>query len=302
MKKFLMVLSSLVVVLSQLSAGASIAKAAVPTDLTPTITINKSFIDSNGNPVAGMDYSFVAEYALVDSSAGTTQYSVLNNGNSTSVISGITDDRNGNGPIAMMVSEIDSPYYHIYSVTKGAGDDTGEGYGCLGNASGNEVEYYYDDKGNVSSFIVTVKTGPTKDAVKNVVCDVVNMLEPTVTIEKNVINDDGGSLTPSDFSFVVNNQSLVSGDTSLPIISGEEVSLSEVANPGYSLISIICVDSEDNIIYNSDVAGMFEMPETDVYCLFTNDDNKVVIPPVTPPTPTVLGTSTSMLPVTGRTK
>lgn len=107
-----------------------------------------------------------------------------------------------------------------------------------------------------------------------------------LSVEKVVINDDGGTAGPSDFVIDVRvdgvSNLVGSGDT-IDLNSSAGVVVSEVSDPGYSLVSIECTDDAGSAL-GSAFAPAVAM--VSIACIVTNDDiaASTTTAPTTPPT------------------
>jgi len=111
---------------------------------------------------------------------------------------------------------------------------------------------------------------------QNISCTVSNDDdEPTLTLIKEVINDDGGSATPGTFTLKLTGadgihdtgENYTSGD--MPVIHGEiEYTVAEIEDPDYEFLGIVCRD-----VSGADVGNPFTVTTgDDITCTATNDD------------------------------
>ncbi|MDX1535592.1 MAG: NEW3 domain-containing protein [Candidatus Spechtbacterales bacterium] len=95
---------------------------------------------------------------------------------------------------------------------------------------------YYDTTYNNCTDVVVVNGGTQT-------CEITNTYNPpasTITITKEVVNDNGGTGAVSDFTLKVNNTVVISGESN-EFPAGEEYTISEVMNvSGYEQVSINC--------------------------------------------------------------
>jgi uncharacterized repeat protein (TIGR01451 family) len=121
----------------------------------------------------------------------------------------------------------------------------------------------------------------TPSDFQTVHCTYTNLKRPTLTVIKDVVNDDGGVLSPGDFTMKVTAAN--PSDASFPGASGEGTTITLDAGP-YS------VDEEDSRGYAKTLgdgcSGTIGVGEART-CVITNDDvaGQITIIPETPQTP-----------------
>ncbi|WP_052664543.1 DUF7507 domain-containing protein [Nitriliruptor alkaliphilus] len=101
-----------------------------------------------------------------------------------------------------------------------------------------------------------------------VVCTITNDdIAPTVTVIKEVINDDGGTAGIADFTLYLGEDEVTSGASST-VTAGVEYTVSEDLVDGYEQVSLTCTDADEN-----DLGATFT-PELaqDITCVIVNDD------------------------------
>ncbi len=120
----------------------------------------------------------------------------------------------------------------------------------------------------------TITDGDTK------VCTIINDdIVPTITLTKNVINDNGGTLEPNDFGISVGGNLVTSG-IETKIKANEPITINENSVDGYSFISI-----EGDGCPSGLGESVTLLPGQNISCVITNDDiappsvTKVVVIP-----------------------
>jgi uncharacterized repeat protein (TIGR01451 family) len=132
-----------------------------------------------------------------------------------------------------------------------------------------------DDTGAAISIDGTV----TPAAGQHVTCEVINDdVAPTITVSKNVVNDNGGQAMPEDFRLTVNGE-MVAQDMPFDGIMANEPSIvsEEDSVPGYAPTSVECISDITDSPNNKSVAdsGMIDVtpaPGENIACTITNDD------------------------------
>ncbi|MDP3974024.1 MAG: hypothetical protein Q8P92_04290 [Candidatus Daviesbacteria bacterium] len=108
----------------------------------------------------------------------------------------------------------------------------------------------------------------TLDEGKAIICTITNQdVAPTITLIKNVINDDGGNANPDDFNLTIDGNATNSGD-SVAVLSNTAISLNEILLAGYSFVSITGDDKCPDVLGGTVVLDEGE----DISCTITNDD------------------------------
>lgn len=114
-------------------------------------------------------------------------------------------------------------------------------------------------------------------AGQSAVCSISNDdIAPTLTLTKNIINDDGGSLVAADFGLAVDGVAATSG-VSQQVVANIGIAISESDLPGYTEGSWSCADA-NNLTTGLPTAGDFSgeklvlKPGSEVSCEITNDD------------------------------
>jgi len=103
-------------------------------------------------------------------------------------------------------------------------------------------------------------------------CNIFNDdIAPTVTLIKNVINDDNGQALPGAFQLTLNGDDAPQGQA-IDVMANAELTVGEDEVDGYELTSILCFDGNDPVAHPLTLA-----PDQDVTCIVTNND--------TPPEP-----------------
>jgi len=104
--------------------------------------------------------------------------------------------------------------------------------------------------------------------------DVVVVLDATLTLRKDVVNDDGGSASSGDFTLRFNNGAGIAGSGTQGVNAVTNVTvppgtyqLDESAVPGYTLVKVSC-----NGLDSDGTDGVKLEPGEKVTCIFVNDD------------------------------
>ncbi len=201
-----------------------------------TVIVQKVVVrDDGGNAV-------VSEFGI-NSSAGTLNFDGGSTvGDVTTYTATVTDVVPGTG---YSVSE--TP---ITSYTPGnwsCTDDTGS---------------VLENGGDPTGALFTVNPGQT------VTCAITNDdIAPTLTLIKNVINDNGGNALPDDFGISVGGAPVTSGESN-PYAANTPLAIDEVGLAGYSFVSITG-DAE----CPEELGEVVVLPEGEnVTCTITNDD------------------------------
>ena len=129
----------------------------------------------------------------------------------------------------------------------------------------------------VSQEVVGADGEITLVAGQNVDCVVFNadidVIEPTLTLTKRVINNDGGTAVAADFNLQIDGSGVPQGAPQ-SVAAGTHV-ISEVAFENYRLIAINCTDNDNpgqTVVYNGGVTLALEQ---NVTCQLTNDDSPI---------------------------
>jgi len=93
---------------------------------------------------------------------------------------------------------------------------------------------------------------------------------PTITVIKNVVNDDGGNAVVGDFPLFVGDTAVTSG-VALAVNAGQSYDISETQKDGYALTSLTCVDAAGAAVQNPVVPNDGEA----ITCTLVNDDKPV---------------------------
>lgn len=92
-------------------------------------------------------------------------------------------------------------------------------------------------------------------------------IPPTITLTKQVINDDGGTAGPNDFGLTVNGAPVISGEA-VAVPSGTPVAINEAGLPGYTFVSISGDAGCPTVLGGTVTLGVGET----LHCIITNDD------------------------------
>jgi len=110
-----------------------------------------------------------------------------------------------------------------------------------------------------------------------VVCEIVNNdIAPVLTLAKTVTNDDGGSLTVTDFDISIDGTEVPSG-VAQTVAANAAITISELALPGYTPGAWSCADA-NSLTTALPTAGIATgetltlSPGSDVTCSIANDD------------------------------
>ncbi len=108
----------------------------------------------------------------------------------------------------------------------------------------------------------------TLDEGQHISCTIVNDdIAPTVTLNKVVINDNGGTAGPNDFGLTVDGKAVNSGQT-VPVDANTPIALNEAGRSDYNFVDITG-DAKCPDVLN----GTMTLDEgEDVTCTITNDD------------------------------
>jgi len=124
-----------------------------------------------------------------------------------------------------------------------------------------------------------VATGTTVNLEEgsDVVCQITNDdIAPTLTLAKTVVNDNGGSLTTTDFDISIDGTVVPTG-AAQTVTANAVINISELLVPGYTEGSWSCVDANTlttTLPSTGDAAStdLTLAPGSDVTCSITNDD------------------------------
>jgi len=113
----------------------------------------------------------------------------------------------------------------------------------------------------------------------DVTCSIVNDdIEPTLTLVKNVVNTNGGTLTIADFALSIGGGAATSG-VAQPVLANSDIEIKEVEIAGYSAAGgWSCVDANSITTTGLPTAGAADgvdvniLPGSDVTCSITNSD------------------------------
>ncbi len=126
--------------------------------------------------------------------------------------------------------------------------------------------------------VTSPSASPDPDLSNNTASDT-DISRPVLTLEKNVVNDDGGTLTASDFTLSASGPSNISGPsgdaavTDAPVTAGT-YTLGEVAVSGYSPSDYSCVVNGDSPISGNTIT----LADGDTaVCTITNDDDPATL-------------------------
>ncbi|MDX1510905.1 MAG: hypothetical protein R3249_06140, partial [Nitriliruptorales bacterium] len=111
----------------------------------------------------------------------------------------------------------------------------------------------------------------TLDEGQEVTCTIVNDdLAPGLTVFKQVINDDGGTAAPADFTLLVNGNNHGHGDN-VDVLSNTDYTVGEDGVAGYDLVDITCTDGTSLAAGAATVTVNLDEGEA-VGCTVVNDD------------------------------
>ncbi len=128
---------------------------------------------------------------------------------------------------------------------------------------GYEASGWSCEGGSLVGDDITIAEGET------VVCTITNDdIAPTITLTKNVINDNGGTAEENDFGLSIGGTPVDSEQT-LPVDANVPIELVELSLTGYSFVSITGDEG-----CPSEVGGTVTLNEgEDITCTITNDDD-----------------------------
>lgn len=128
--------------------------------------------------------------------------------------------------------------------------------------SGYEAGDWECDGGSLDGNIVTIEVGETVE------CTIVNDdVAPTITLTKEVINDNGGTAGSNDFGLVIGATAVGSGDT-LEVNANTDIAINELGLDGYLFVSIS--GDEGCPLELGDTVSLSE--GQNLNCTITNDD------------------------------
>jgi len=129
-------------------------------------------------------------------------------------------------------------------------------------ADGYSPSSWVCDGGSLNGNQVTIELGETVE------CTITNDdIAPTITLIKEVTNDNGGTADVNDFGLSIGGTSVDSGET-LEVNANEEISINEIGLSGYSFVSITGDEG-----CPSELGGTVTLSEgQNITCTITNDD------------------------------
>ena len=269
----------------------------------PKLTVTKIVINDSGGVGTTTDFALMIDGNAVTSGAsnivatGTRMVSEGAHAGYTSTIGGdciangsitlaigdiktctVTNDDMGGVLIVDKVTEPGGSAVEFTITASGTGAITGGGAGTTTDATSKSYEVTagtYSVSETIPAGWMQVSNTCTDVAVAagaTETCVITNAKLPTLTVEKVVVNDNGGTATTSDFALFVDGMMTTSGVATTSTIGAHTVS--ETASSTYSMsISGDCA-----------VDGSITLAAGDVKtCTITNDDN----PPAPPTTGTI---------------
>jgi uncharacterized repeat protein (TIGR01451 family) len=108
----------------------------------------------------------------------------------------------------------------------------------------------------------------------NVVCTIVNDdIAPSLTLVKTVVNNDGGTLQPADFSLQIGGTT-VAQNVALPETAGVALNVGELQVDGYLPTGVSCTSDLGLDVNATGTAAITVTPRLaeDIVCTITNDD------------------------------
>ncbi|PIP17182.1 MAG: hypothetical protein COX44_01285, partial [Candidatus Portnoybacteria bacterium CG23_combo_of_CG06-09_8_20_14_all_37_13] len=108
---------------------------------------------------------------------------------------------------------------------------------------------------------------------ENKTCDITNDdIAPTITLIKNVINDNGGTAGENDFGLTIGDTSVNSGET-LEVDANTPYALNETLLYGYSFVEITGDEKCPSGLGGGELGGTIPLDEGEnITCIITNDD------------------------------
>ena len=150
---------------------------------------------------------------------------------------------------ALVISEVQIPGY------------VATGTVCVSDQAGSS------NASSVSTGGATVMLAPGE----SVQCTITNDDQaPTITVVKDVVNDDGGIAAVGDFPLFVGSTAVVSG-VAQTVEANQSYTISETQHGGYALMSLACVDSTNEPIETPVVPNEGD----EITCTLVNDDMPV---------------------------
>lgn len=222
----------------ELAAGSDVNCAITNDDIAPTLALSKTVVNDDGGLKASTDF----ELTITESG-----------------VASIVDDSVDNlvlANTALTISELDLPGY------------TAGTWACVDS---NALTTGLPTAGLATGEAITLLPG----SVVN--CAITNDdISPTLTLTKNLINDDGGDLTVTDFELSIANSVIVNGAVN-SVPANASIEISELDLPGYTEGTWECVDSSGltSTLPTTGLATSTDLtllPGSTVECAISNDD------------------------------
>ena len=221
-----------------LASGADVTCRITNDDIAPRLTLSKNLLNDNGGALTVDDFDISVD--------------------GVEVLNGLVSVVTAN--TAILISELDLPGYV-------------EGTWSCTDASGLTPAADLPAGGAATGATATLSPGA------DVTCLITNDdIAPTLTLSKNLINDDGGALVVDDFDISIDGTEVANG-TANSVTANTLITISELANPGYTEGVWFCSDAT-GLTAAADLptagaatgADLTLAPGADVTCLIANDD------------------------------
>ncbi len=157
------------------------------------------------------------------------------------------------------------------SITISELDVAGYTHGSWSCVDSNSLTTNLPDAGTATGTDLTLAPG------SNVNCAIVNDdISPRLTLIMNVINDDGGLLTNTDFTMLLNG-ALAASASPQTVLANTAITIGEADYPGYTEGTWACTDANSlsTGLLSAGVAtgdSLSLAPGSDVTCMITNND------------------------------
>jgi len=221
-----------------LEPGSAVTCEITNDDVAPTLTLTKTLVNDNGGDLTIGDFDIAIDGVEVTSGAANT-------------VSANT---------AIAISELDINGYT-------------EGTWSCSDSAGLTAAADLPTAGLATASSVTLEPGST------VTCAITNNdIPPTLTLNKTVVNDNGGDLTIADFDISIDGTEVTNGVANA-VTSNTAIAISELDVAGYTEGTWSCADST-GLTPSADLpsagvatgSSMTLEPGSKVTCAITNND------------------------------